>query len=205
MGIGGGARRRGGERELGEVARGRDEVEREERQRELARDREERGRGAGRRLPRGWGAAALGESRWWWPGGEPGRPAWVVVARDREELVRVREEEDVATEGERKERKRKGEKEREKRGGDLGPGARCKIQDPVLKVEGRICESGKGGEGGCKGGGGGNRKSQGETLGFGVMWAWAGLGYSLAISKLFLFCKSIWAINFQKNGDDCLG
>ena len=89
--------------------------------------------------------------------------------------------------------KRKGRKKKEKGG---------KRKKEV--VEGPIRKKQKKEEGGCKNAGGGKTKLPGGTLGFGVRWAWAGLGNSLAILKfLFFFYKIILTNNFE-NGDDCL-
>ena len=91
--------------------------------------------------------------------------------------------------------------EKKKKRGIRSRGLKRKGKGPMCEVEGLDHEKQKTEEGGCKMQGVGKQNSQGETLGFGVRWAWAGLGYSLAILKtfiIFFFCKIILANNFEK-------
>ena len=92
-------------------------------------------------------------------------------------------------------RKRKGEKKRKrKREGERREGEKERKKG----VEGRIRKKEKEGEGGCKEQGGRRKRAREGIWVLEVRWAWAGLGYSLARSNLFFFCKKkiILTINF---------
>ena len=60
-------------------------------------------------------------------------------------------------------------------------------------------------EGGCKRQGVGKENSQSRIRVWRLGGLWAGLGYSLAILKTFLFCKFNFGKLIFENGDDCLG
>ena len=94
--------------------------------------------------------------------------------------MRVRKKRERSEEGKKRKREKKKGEEKEKR-------ERREEKERKREVGGRFRENAEREVGGCKNAGGGNRKRQGETLGFGVRWVWAGLGYSLAISQNFYF------------------
>ena len=78
--------------------------------------------------------------------------------------------EEGGLEEERKRRKKRKERRREKKRERRGR------KEKRGEVEGRLRDSTKTEEGGCKKAGGGKGKRQGKTLGFEVRWAWAGVG-----------------------------